>query len=393
MLISLVRSVCVLIGLSVVAKAALLAYQVCTNPHLEKGICIQIKDCAFLYNLLNTSSTNISADNLKLLQGSHCGNDNTQDSPSKQILVCCPERYRFAGNNRTSNSMKSSPAGNVLPAPGECGKILTNRIYGGNVTQIDEFPWMALIQYKTGPDRFGFYCGGGLINSRYVLTAGHCLKHPDMPSTWELYAVRLGEWDLSHDPDCTEDTRGRKECIDSYKDILVDYALAHPSYQAGSKEQFHDIALLRLAESVSPTSYIIPICLPIAENIRSKLFTSEVMDVAGWGITETGNTSPVKLKILVNVWNVTRCQSTYRTFQMNISSEYQLCAGGEDGIDTCRGDSGGPLMVTESINKRHIYYVAGVVSYGPRPCGLEGWPGVYTRVGTYVNWILSNLLA
>lgn len=244
----------------------------------------------------------------------------------------------------------------------------------------------------SGPSSFGFYCGGSLINSRYVLTAGHCLKHPDMPPSWELYSVRLGEWDLNLNPDCTEDFRGRTECIDPHLDVLVDYAIPHPSYIATSKNQFNDIAIIRMMESVTFKSHIIPICLPLAQDIRTNLFTSQAMDVAGWGVTEKGTTSPVKLKIMVNVWNITKCQETYSSFQMPINSDYQMCAGGEDGIDTCRGDSGGPLMTIETVDKKVVYFAVGVVSYGPRPCGLDGWPGVYTRVGNYTDWIVRNLL-
>ena len=70
----------------------------------------------------------------------------------------------------------------------------------------------------------------------------------------------------------------------------------------------------------------------------------------------------------------------------------QLCAGGEAGIDSCRGDSGGPLMLIDrSIPNRPFWYCAGIVSFGPSPCGMAGWPGVYTRVSSYTNWIANNI--
>lgn len=41
--------------------------------------------------------------------------------------------------------------GGVLPALGECGiDSLGQKIYGGTAAGINEFPWMALLEYKSG---------------------------------------------------------------------------------------------------------------------------------------------------------------------------------------------------------------------------------------------------
>lgn len=45
------------------------------------------------------------------------------------------------------------------------------RIVGGQAAGNNEFPWMARLSYFNR-----FYCGGMLINDRYVLTAAHCVK-------------------------------------------------------------------------------------------------------------------------------------------------------------------------------------------------------------------------
>lgn len=37
------------------------------------------------------------------------------------------------------------------------------------------------------------------------------------------------------------------------------------------------------------------------------------------------------------------------------------------------------------------YFLAGVVSYGPKNCGTKDIPGVYTRVSKYVDWIRSKI--
>lgn len=65
----------------------------------------------------------------------------------------------------------------------------------------------------------------------------------------------------------------------------------------------------------------------------------------------------------------------------------QICVGGMKNRDTCQGDSGGPLMV-EKANGR--WYAAGVVSFGVG-CGKQGWPGVYTYIPNYIEWIKNTI--
>lgn len=83
------------------------------------------------------------------------------------------------------------------------------------------------------------------------------------------------------------------------------------------------------------------------------------------------------------------CSKSYST-QVSITQR-QLCAGGKDQKDSCQGDSGGPLQKVASINKKAIFVQYGVVSFGPKFCGSEGFPGVYTKVAYYMDWILNNM--
>lgn len=90
--------------------------------------------------------------------------------------------------------------------------------------------------------------------------------------------------------------------------------------------------------------------------------------------------------------NLDQCNRVYSRQRVVLRSS-QLCAGGEQGKDSCKGDSGGPLMVIDRKTKpdQPYWYAVGVVSFGPSPCGMPGWPGVYTRVGSYMDWILQNI--
>lgn len=72
-------------------------------------------------------------------------------------------------------------------------------------------------------------------------------------------------------------------------------------------------------------------------------------------------------------------------------SQNKLCAGGNSHSDSCRGDSGGPLMYNGNINNIVKTVQLGIVSYGSSACGIIGRPAVYTYVSKYVDWIIDEI--
>lgn len=106
----------------------------------------------------------------------------------------------------------------------------------------------------------------------------------------------------------------------------------------------------------------------------------------------TVKASNVKMQVWLPVVSNEDCNKVYMQKGISIGNG-QLCAGGAEGKDSCTGDSGGPLMSTGIMRRdgKVRYFVAGVVSYGPDSCGTKGWPGVYTRVSNYTDWILNQL--
>lgn len=129
------------------------------------------------------------------------------------------------------------------------------------------------------------------------------------------------------------------------------------------------------------TDYIRPICLPPID-IDSPQFSDVRLAVAGWGRNGQYQ-SDIKQSTFVNLVPQEQCKKFYPDL-----TREDLCAAGYRGEDTCKGDSGGPLMTVYNGK----YYVVGVVS-GKRadsPCGTSV-PSLYTNVYHYVDWIRSNI--
>ncbi|RZC14238.1 uncharacterized protein BDFB_008011, partial [Asbolus verrucosus] len=331
----------------------------CTTPNRQQGDCKPINKCSALYSLLEHRP--IPASTADYLRRSQCG------FVGAYPKVCCPigssqpptvKPPVVEGPTESTNVVPVSS--DLLPNTNICGTNTQNRIYGGEKTDLDEFPWMALVEYEKPGGSRGFYCGGVLINKRYVLTAAHCVKGKDLPKTWKLVSVRLGEYNTETDVDCMNLGFG-EDCAPPPVNIPVEEKIAHEDYEPNDINQYHDIALLRLKRTVTFNDYVKPICLPITSDEMRKSYIGQNLFVAGWGKTENRSESNVKLKVQVPVKDLSECSNTYSIANVRLGSG-QLCAGGEKGRDSCRGDSGGPLMILtlDKSTKEAIWYAAGI---------------------------------
>ncbi|XP_064114584.1 CLIP domain-containing serine protease HP8-like isoform X1 [Macrobrachium nipponense] len=203
---------------------------------------------------------------------------------------------------------------------------------------------------------------------------------------WIHFAERpTGEHTLSTDPDC------RGFCADPVQRIGVEQTVIHEDYGIPfGCRNCNDIALLRLSRKVELTNvYVHPVCLPL--NLQNDLgFSQDQFDqregwVAGWGTTDPREARPADVlqQVLLPI-NSSLCSLDLRVFP---DPHMALCAGGQR-KDTCRGDSGGPMVIP---NDRDLNYLVGIVSRGPVVCGAANTGGLYTNVNHYVPWILRNL--
>ncbi|XP_013185248.2 phenoloxidase-activating enzyme 1 [Amyelois transitella] len=357
----------------------------CITPLGETSDCVSLYDCPALLSAFENRP--LTSTVISFLKRSSCGFEGYVPR------VCCgplpqqndeqqtTRRPRPSTTESSSSDIDPVDDEDSYPAPrNQCG-VDTNgdKIYGGQFTDLDEFPWMALLGYRTASGRISYQCGGVLINHRYVMTAAHCITGAIERELGKLVAVRLGEYDTQTDIDCSDDV-----CADPPQNIPVQSAYPHPGYSDNNKNRRDDIGLVRLSRRASYTYYVQPICLVGNERIADG---SDVY-VAGWGKTLNGKSSPVKLKLSLPTFNKGRCAEKYKTLGADLI-EKQICAGGSFAEDACRGDSGGPLMRRKP---QGVWEAVGIVSFG-YGCGREGWPGVYTSVAAYSNWIKEKLVS
>ncbi|XP_051866061.1 complement factor I isoform X2 [Pristis pectinata] len=237
----------------------------------------------------------------------------------------------------------------------------SKRLIGGTEALKGQFPWQIAVY-----DGEILNCGGIFIGGCWILTAAHCLRSHRISN----YVVRIAKYN--------------KRDISKREEILpVEKMIVH--YKYNSKTYENDIALLKIKhifkneECIPLSEDVQPVCVPWSDYLFRP---NKTCIVSGWG--QAKDNTRVSILRWAEVDIIGNCLSIYKSAFF----DGMECAGKLDGTaDSCKGDSGGPLVCTDERNEAYVW---GVVSWGEK-CGEPGYPGVYTKVSHYFDWITDHV--
>lgn len=228
-------------------------------------------------------------------------------------------------------------------------------IVGGEDANIEDFPWMVTL-YTSGNS---FTCGGSIIAPNWILTAAHCLP---------ISSIQYGATNRS--------ATGPNK-------VGVAENIRHPSYVSYSRD---DIALLRLSENIvyGPTAQ--PIKLPVNGSEVPGSWETDII-VTGWGYNSSSSfVLPITLqKVNLKVVSNQECLDIHQTKANppRLIYDTNVCVGVlGGGKSECNGDSGSPAILLDGTQ-------IGVCSWSIKPCANPTFPGVFTKLSHYREWIRS----
>ncbi|XP_054447446.1 complement C1s subcomponent [Pteronotus mesoamericanus] len=280
--------------------------------------------------------------------------------------------YHCAANGSWVNEFLGTELPKCVPVCGIPSKEFMGkqRIFGGMEAHIESFPWQV---YFLSPR-----AGGALIDENWVLTAAHVVEKERNPSMY------VGA------------TSVVREYLKNAQALTAERVILHPGWEflenPDTRKNFdNDIALIRLTEPVKMGPKVSLICLP-GNSSKYDPPDGEMGLISGWGRTERRD-HVLKLRgAKIPIAPLQKCQEVKPKNRNMDTKNYvftdnMICAGGERGVDSCEGDSGGALAIKIPDEEKDKYYVGGLVSWGPE-CGTYG---IYTRVKNYIDWIMKTM--
>lgn len=244
------------------------------------------------------------------------------------------------------------------------------RPIGAQEARDGEFPWHVALVFEppAGSRSFG-RCGGAHLGGGWILTAAHCVD------------------DHAHEPDAIDVLSGSLSITLPAHAVRADRVILHPCHHSPRRGvEVEDLALVH-AELPADMATI-ALAGPDDDAALETDAHERTLHAAGFGLLKAGGGRNELADWLMRVELPFVAPATCGaaiSYGGSFLRPVMLCAG--DAMrDTCSADSGGSL--TSSPTAPALLH--GIVSWG-RGCAMNRFPGVYTRVSHYRDWIEASI--
>jgi hypothetical protein len=238
-----------------------------------------------------------------------------------------------------------------------------SQIIGGTYAADGDYPFMVAVGGQFGGQFFQF-CGGVLVTDRHVVTAAHCSEGESPGGV----RVLVGALDL--------DGGGGQVVRVARLDVHPDFIDTTAGY---------DISVWTLSDRVDLAASGLHTVELMRPELEALTAPGVLTTTTGWGASDLPGT--VLQEVHLPIVDEATCAAVYPDAT---NFETQICAGvPEGGIDSCYGDSGGPLLVRDP--DREVWMHAGITSWGDG-CALPDVPGVYARTSALSAWAQSMMV-